>query len=169
MSPRTQSILLLVMTLVIGIFLGLFLGGRLHHKRMSEMRMFDRPGMLKGFLLDRLQLDAAQREELDSLLEVHSRETSSLIRGHRELMKTRMDSLLQVLRESLGPEEFERLQKAFGEGRRGRPRGPGVPGGPGRHRGPGGPGDPDAPPPGGERLHHADPDSSSSGREGARP
>ncbi len=115
MSPRTRSFLLLVLIMTIGILLGILLGGRLYHKRMDHLRMFGHPEMVKHFMLDRLELDPDDREELDSLLDAHARETSQLIRGHRELMKSRMDSLLRELREHLGPEQYERLEKAFGE------------------------------------------------------
>ena len=115
MSSRTRSFLLLILIMAIGILLGILLGGRMYHKRMDHLRMFGHPDMIKHFMLDRLELDPDDCEELDSLLDAHARETSQLIRGHRELMKARMDSLLLELREHLGPEQYERLEKAFGE------------------------------------------------------
>ena len=78
------------------------------------------PEVLLRRLTDDLDLDAAQREEVGRVLRASRDRIEGLQRDVRQQFDREQQNLREEIRKVLRPEQQERFEQTFGQGRRGR-------------------------------------------------
>ncbi len=140
MTPRTQSIAIIIGTLVVGMVLGGVIVGAVAQNRSHELRDVRRPGGFVRHMEDVIRpRDSAQRAEIRPFLEKTDRRNRSIVDGARRDLQVAFDSMMTELAPLLSPDQMGRLREEFTRHERPGPPPPGLPGGP----------PPDGPPPGG--------------------
>lgn len=143
MTPRTQSIAIVVGTLIIGIVLGGVIVGAISQKRSRAMRDAGRPGGFVRGIEDLIQpRDSAQRAEIRPLLERTDQRNRHIVDGARKQLQMAFDTMMTELAPHLSEDQMGRLRQELQrhENERRPPPGLGPP--------PSGTPPPGAPPPG---------------------
>ena len=140
---RVQGLLLLLVVLLVGVLAGaagdrLLSGG--DGPRRFGPQLHGPPGPRRGLpdVLERMELSAAQRDVIDSLLQAYRPRSEAVLRTVLPQLHAQADSLRAAVRAILTPAQ----QKQFDREVARRPRGefgPPFPPPPGPPRGPGGP------------------------------
>jgi len=122
-SPRTKSVLLLVVTLLLGIVLGGVLTGWWVQNRADRVRALRTPSGFVERVVERVEpTSAAQRDSVEVIARRAARQLERLRRSHRQQTMTVLDSMRVELRTVLSEEQINtldrRLQRRHRGGRR---------------------------------------------------
>ncbi|HHP7238571.1 hypothetical protein, partial [Longibacter sp.] len=98
-SPRTKSVLLLVVTLLLGIVLGGVLTGWWVQNRADRVRALRTPSGFVERVVERVEpTSAAQRDSVEVIARRAARQLERLRRSHRQQTMTVLDSMRVELR-----------------------------------------------------------------------
>jgi len=122
-SPRTKSVLLLVVTLLLGIVLGGVLTGWWVQNRADRVRALRTPSGFVERVVERVEpTSAAQRDSVEVIARRAARQLERLRRSHRQQTMTVLDSMRTELGVVLSEEQINtldrRLQRRHRGGRR---------------------------------------------------
>jgi hypothetical protein len=122
-SPRTQSVLLLVATLLLGIVLGGVLRGWWAQQRMDRVRDLRTPGGFVERVVQRVEpTSPAQRDSVEAVARNTARRLDDLRRTHRRQTFTVLDSMRTELRPILSEDQLSNLDRRLHRHRRHRGR-----------------------------------------------
>jgi hypothetical protein len=119
-SPRTKSVLLLVVTLLLGIVLGGVLTGWWVQNRADRVRALRTPAGFVERVVQRVEpTSAAQRDSVEVIARRTARQLERLRRSHRQQTMTVLDSMRTELRTVLSEEQINTLDRRLQRRRRG--------------------------------------------------
>jgi hypothetical protein len=122
-SPRTKSVLLLVVTLLLGIVLGGVLTGWWVQNRADRVRALRTPSGFVERVVERVEpTSAAQRDSVEVIARRAARQLERLRRSHRQQTMTVLDSMRVELRTVLSEEQINTLDRRLQRRHRGRGR-----------------------------------------------
>lgn len=134
MSPRTKSILLLLVTLVLGVVLGALLNARLAQERMERIAFLRSQRGFMRFLEDVVEPESPeQRQAVRDVLRRSAQRMAEVREQHRAEMQSILDSTRTELEGVLTDRQLEQLEQRLEMHRMNHRRGRG---GPPPHRGP---------------------------------
>jgi len=119
-SPRTKSVLLLVVTLLLGIVLGGVLTGWWVQNRADRVRALRTPSGFVERVVERVEpTSAAQRDSVEVIARRAARQLERLRRSHRQQTMTVLDSMRVELRTVLSEEQINTLDRRLERRHRG--------------------------------------------------
>jgi len=119
-SPRTKSVLLLVVTLLLGIVLGGVLTGWWVQSRADRVRALRTPSGFVERVVERVEpTSAAQRDSVEVIARRAARQLERLRRSHRQQTMTVLDSMRVELRTVLSEEQINTLDRRLERRHRG--------------------------------------------------
>jgi len=119
-SPRTKSVLLLVVTLLLGIVLGGVLTGWWVQNRADRVRALRTPSGFVERVVERVEpTSAAQRDSVQLIARRTARQLEGLRRSHRQQTMAVLDSMRTELRTVLSEEQISTLDRRLERRHRG--------------------------------------------------
>jgi hypothetical protein len=119
-SPRTKSVLLLVVTLLLGIVLGGVLTGWWVQNRADRVRALRTPAGFVERVVERVEpTSAAQRDSVQMIARRTARQLERLRRTHRQQTMAVLDSMRTELRTVLSEEQISTLDRRLERRHRG--------------------------------------------------
>ena len=119
-SPRTKSVLLLVVTLLLGIVLGGVLTGWWVQNRADRVRALRTPSGFVERVVERVEpTSAAQRDSVQIIARRTARQLERLRRSHRQQTMAFLDSMRTELRTVLSEEQISTLDRRLERRHRG--------------------------------------------------
>ncbi|PEN12679.1 hypothetical protein CRI94_14290 [Longibacter salinarum] len=113
-SPRTKSVLLLVVTLLLGVVLGSVLTGWWVQNRADRVRALRTPGGFVERVIRQVEpMSPAQRDSVEVIARRTARQLDQLRRTHRRQTMTVLDSMRTELRTVLSEEQINALDRRF--------------------------------------------------------
>lgn len=112
LSPRTKSVLILLLTLLLGAVLGALVNAWLAHQRFDRLRSLrTEPGFIRVMERAIEPQDAAQQEAIRAVLEQTADRMNAIQRERREEMRALVDSMKAQLAPVLTERQMDRLEQ----------------------------------------------------------
>ena len=121
---KTKTTLIIVATLIVGFVLGFLSHGYFVKSRFDRFRELKRPGMMKNFISERLDLTDEQIIDIEPILEKYESTFREKAMKARENLMSTMKQFNDEIKPYLTESQIEKLEKDRRAFRRGFPPGP---------------------------------------------
>ena len=111
MKTNLRIVIIALVCLTLGAVIGFFTAGRITKKRIHQKVEMQRPPMFKSVLEEKLELTSAQQEQFDIVFKEHMQRMHRLDEDMFTKRKTEIDTLFSELKQGLGTEQIEKLDR----------------------------------------------------------